>query len=90
MQQDAFGNEKDTLSFVPMPLAPSPRWPGGVRMARKTDRLFCAMATVVHRQVDERQQNPTKRSQSTKKIIIILGQYQPGPNSKWQRRNENE
>lgn len=84
MQKDVFGNKTDSLSFVSMPLAPSPRWPWGVKMA-KSDRAFCAMDTVAHGQ-----QNHMKRSQRTKQITIILGQYQPGPNSNWQHRNENE
>lgn len=59
-------------------------------MAKKSDRAFCAMDTVVHRLMDERQQNHTKRSQSTKQIVIILGQYQPGPNSNQQHRDQNQ
>ena len=89
MQKDVFGNKKDSLCFVPMPLAPSPRRPRGVKMAKKSNRAFCATDTVVQKVMDERQQNDTKRSQSTKQIVIILGQYQPGPNSNWQHRNEN-
>lgn len=65
-------------------LAPSPRWPWRMKMVQ-SDRAFCAMDTVAHRQ-----QNRMKRSQRTKQIVIILGQYQPGPNSTWQHRNENE
>lgn len=59
-------------------------------MAKKSDGAFCAVDTVVHKLMDERQQNHIKRSQSTKQIVITLGQYQPGPNSNWQHRNENE
>lgn len=76
--------KKDSLSFVSMPLAPSPRWPWRMKMAQ-SDRAFCAMDTVAHRQ-----QNHMKRSQRTKQTVIILGEYQPGPNSNWQHSNENE
>jgi len=59
-------------------------------MAKKSDGALCAMDAAIHRLRDERQQNHTKRSQSTKQIVIILDQYQPRPNSNWQHRGEKE